>query len=113
MSDVVEAFKDEGLDASMNLVKDRASLVVHFPDVTDFLYEVRLVGYGNPEFTMADPDLDVDEEPSYVRAEVFLKEGGQDYDLMGWSREQIIHDVLDQYEKHLSFLRMVNRPVAA
>lgn len=44
MSDVVEAFKDEGLDASMNLVKDRASLVVHFPDVTDFLYEVRLVG---------------------------------------------------------------------
>ena len=91
MSDVVEAFKDEGLDASMNLVKDRASLVVHFPD----------------------PDRDEDEEPSYVRAEVFLKEGGQDYDLMGWSREQIIHDVLDQYEKHLSFLRMVNRPVAA
>ncbi|MBS5292360.1 MAG: BCCT family transporter [Sutterella wadsworthensis] len=113
MSDVVEAYKDEGLDASMNLVKDRASLVVHFPDVTDFLYEVRLVGYGNPEFTMADPDRDEDEEPSYVRAEVFLKEGGQDYDLMGWSREQIIHDVLDQYEKHLSFLRMVNRPVAA
>lgn len=113
MSDVVEAFKDEGLDASMNLVKDRASLVVHFPDVTDFLYEVRLVGYGNPEFTMADPDRDEDEEPSYVRAEVFLKEGGQDYDLVGWSREQIIHDVLDQYEKHLSFLRMVNRPVAA
>lgn len=113
MSDVVEAFKDEGLDASMNLVKDRASLVVHFPDVTDFLYEVRLVGYGNPEFTMADPDRDEDEEPSYVRAEVFLKEGGQDYDLMGWSREQIIHDVLDQYEKHLFFLRMVNRPVAA
>ena len=113
MSDVVEAFKDEGLDASMNLVKDRASLVVHFPYVTDFLYEVRLVGYGNPEFTMADPDRDEDEEPSYVRAEVFLKEGGQDYDLMGWSREQIIHDVLDQYEKHLSFLRMVNRPVAA
>lgn len=113
MNDVVAAFKDEGLDASMNLVKDRASLVVHFPDVTDFLYEVRLVGYGNPEFTMADPDRDEDEEPTYVRAEVFLKEGGQDYDLMGWSREQIIHDVLDQYEKHLSFLRMVNRPVAA
>ena len=66
MSDVVEAFKDEGLDASMNLVKDRASLVVHFPDVTDFLYEVRLVGYGNPEFTMADPDRDEDEELSLI-----------------------------------------------
>ena len=113
MNDVVDAFKKEGLDATLSTVKDRASLVVHFADVTDFLYEVRLVGYGNPEFTMADPERDENEAPSYVRAEVFLKEGGQDYDLMGWSREQIIHDVLDQYEKHLSFLRMVNRPVAA
>lgn len=110
MQDVVEAFKAEGLDASYTSVKDRASLTVHFADVTDFIYEVRLVGYGNPEFTMADPDREDDEDLSFVRAEVFLKEGGQDYDLMGWSREQIIHDVLDQYEKHLSFLRMVNRP---
>ncbi len=110
MQDVVKAFEEEGLDASMSTVKDRASLVVHFADVTDFLYEVRLIGYGNPEFSMADPERDEEEEPMYVRAEVFLKEGGQDYDLMGWSREQIIHDVLDQYEKHLSFLRMVNRP---
>ncbi len=113
LSEVVDAFKSEGLDASFTTVKDRASLLVHFEDVTDFLYEVRLIGYGNPEFTMADPERDDDEAPMYVRAEVFLKEGGQDYDLMGWSREQIIHDVLDQYEKHLSFLRMVNRPEKA
>lgn len=113
MQDVATALRNEGLRAEFSRSHNRAWLVVHFADVTDFLYEVRLVGYGNPEFSMADPDRDENEDPMYVRAEVFLKEGGQDYDLMGWSREQIIHDVLDQYEKHLSFLRMVNRPQLA
>jgi len=35
---------------------------------------------------------------------VFLKEGGKDYDVMGYNRDQLINDVLDQYEKHLHFL---------
>jgi choline/glycine/proline betaine transport protein len=26
---------------------------------------------------------------------------------MGWTQEQIIHDILDQYEKHLHFLHLV------
>jgi choline/glycine/proline betaine transport protein len=38
------------------------------------------------------------------RAEVHLAEGGQDYDVMGWSQEQIIVDILNQYEDHLHFL---------
>jgi choline/glycine/proline betaine transport protein len=38
---------------------------------------------------------------------VFLSEGGQDYDLMGFTREQVISDVLDQYEKHMHFLHML------
>ncbi|MBO2007131.1 hypothetical protein J4732_16765, partial [Serratia marcescens] len=33
-----------------------------------------------------------------------LKEGGQNYDVMGWNQEQLINDILDQYEKHLHFL---------
>ena len=38
---------------------------------------------------------------------VFLKEGGQNYDVMGWNQEQLINDILDQYEKHLHFLHLV------
>ncbi|MBW2819614.1 glycine/betaine ABC transporter [Escherichia coli] len=41
------------------------------------------------------------------RAEVYLKEGGQNYDVMGWNQEQLINDILDQYEKHLHFLHLV------
>ena len=42
-----------------------------------------------------------------VHLEVHLAEGGQDYDVMGWSQEQIIVDILNQYEDHLHFLHTV------
>ncbi|UYM16478.1 hypothetical protein [Endozoicomonas euniceicola] len=31
---------------------------------------------------------------------MFLREDGQDYDIMGWSKEQVIADIVSQYEKH-------------
>jgi choline/glycine/proline betaine transport protein len=42
----------------------------------------------------------------YARLEVHLGEGGQNYDVMGYSKGQLIHDCLDQYERHLEFLRL-------
>lgn len=45
-----------------------------------------------------------------VRLEVHIIDGGQDYDVMGYSRGQLIHDVLDQYERHLEFLRLDSAP---
>jgi len=32
-----------------------------------------------------------------------LSEGSQDYDLVGYTKEQIINDILDQYERHMQF----------
>ena len=42
----------------------------------------------------------------YARLEVHTVGGGQDYDVMGYSRTQVIHDCLDHYEVHLEFLRI-------
>jgi choline/glycine/proline betaine transport protein len=42
----------------------------------------------------------------YVRLEVHLAAGGQGYDVMGYTHTQLIDDVLDQYERHLEFLRL-------
>jgi choline/glycine/proline betaine transport protein len=41
----------------------------------------------------------------YFRLEVFTQTGSEGYDLMGLTKQQIIDDVLDRYEGHLSFLR--------
>ena len=42
----------------------------------------------------------------YSRLEVHLHDGGQGYDVMGYTHTQLIDDVLDQYERHLEFLRL-------
>lgn len=42
----------------------------------------------------------------YSRLEVHLADGGQGYDVMGYSQAQVINDCLDQYERHLEFLRL-------
>ena len=42
----------------------------------------------------------------YSRLEVHLYNGGQGYDVLGYNHTQLIDDVLDQYERHLEFLRL-------
>ncbi len=49
---------------------------------------------------------------TYVRFEVRLSEGNQGYDVMGYTREQLIADVLDQYERHLQFPRLHHEAAA-
>jgi len=70
----------------------------------DFIYEVRPRAYAMPTFVMGDEQS---EERKYFRAEVYLSEGGQDHDIMGWSQEEVIGDILDQYERHMHFLHLV------
>ncbi len=45
-------------------------------------------------------------DDNYSRLEVHLRDGGQSYDVMGYTHTQLIDDVLDQYERHLEFLRL-------
>lgn len=94
------------IDAS---VDDRIHLEVDLGDELNFIYEVRLRGYNSPTFAMSalDNDDQQSEQHKYFRAEIYLKEGGQNYDVMGWNQEQLINDILDQYEKHLHFLHLV------
>ncbi|NWN83657.1 MAG: BCCT family transporter, partial [Halomonas sp.] len=43
----------------------------------------------------------------FVRMEVYLDvAASQGYDIMGYTREQLLDDVLDQYGRHLEFLQM-------
>ena len=48
----------------------------------------------------------IGDRDEYARLEVHTAGGGQDYDVMGFSTTQIIHDCLNQYEEHLEFLRL-------
>ncbi|HAQ74335.1 MAG TPA: choline transporter, partial [Pseudomonas sp.] len=81
----------------------RVYLEVIKDDQVDFVYEVRLVGYAMPSFVLTE---DPDTNEQYYRAEVFLRRGGQHYDVYGYDQQDIISDILDQFEKYLNFLHI-------
>jgi choline/glycine/proline betaine transport protein len=98
----------QGLQASVHSGEDgRAWLAVAHGAEVDFRYEVRPRALNQPNFNLHDSSAEPLEARKYFRAEVHLSEGGQDYDLMGWAREEVIGDILDQYERHLHFLHLV------
>ena len=79
---------------------DHLELNVDFGDAQDFTYQVRLREQTTPSFAIRAQQSGA----TYYRTEVHLFEGGQGYDLMGLSREQVLQDIVDQYERHLNFL---------
>ncbi|AGA84753.1 BCCT family transporter [Stutzerimonas stutzeri] len=81
----------------------RLYLEVIKDDQVDFIYEIRAVGYAMPAFALTE-DPETDEQ--YYRAEVFLRRGGQHYDVYGYDQADIISDILDQFEKYLHFLHI-------
>ena len=86
-------------DPSSNL--PRLGLVVTRGDEPAFHYHILPVATEIPSFAIRTS------YNQYYRLEVHLQEGGQDYNLWGYSKEQVIDDILDQYEHHLHFLYLI------
>ncbi|MCK5791188.1 MAG: choline BCCT transporter BetT [Ketobacter sp.] len=108
MQQVAAEFEKRELQARVNNDdQDRTWLEVAHGDEIDFFYSVHLRPYEPPSFVMRDVTPRRNEALRYYRAEVYLKEGGQDYDVMGWTIDQLIADIIDQYEKHMHFLDAV------
>lgn len=70
----------------------------------DFQYAVRARGYSVPSFAFPEFVRQRDEETRFYRAEVVLKNGPQQEDLTGFSHDEVIHDLLRRYEKHMRLL---------
>jgi choline/glycine/proline betaine transport protein len=86
----------------------RIRVEVFHGDEIDFAYEVRSRSHPLPDESLAGKSMeDMVEQEKFWRAEVHLAEGGQDYDIMGWTQEQVVMDIVNQYETHLHFLHTV------
>jgi choline/glycine/proline betaine transport protein len=105
---IAEEMRKQGYEVEISEGEDRRlRFEIAHEGEPDFIYEVRPRAYAMPSFVVTTSEDDEREDRKYFRAEVHLKEGGQDYDVMGWSREDVIGDILGQYEKHMHFLHMV------
>lgn len=108
LSDVVEELGGSEVEASAGPVDDengerRIELVVDAAGDHPFHYQVWRRSVPVPAFggrVLRGSDR-------YVRMEVYLDGGtGQGYNIMGFNHDQLVADVLDQYERHLGFLQM-------
>jgi choline/glycine/proline betaine transport protein len=101
--------RSRGVEAALERSEDRIRLVAMPGTPAEFRYVIRARGYALPSFAYIERGTQPTGRDRYFRAEVFLREGGQDYDVMGYRREDLIADVLGQYERHLNYLQAVER----
>ncbi|NNC23554.1 choline BCCT transporter BetT [Salinisphaera sp. USBA-960] len=105
MEEVRDALQQQDLRSEVSTTVDNdggLGLSVALGEEQDFLYEVRLREAVTPAFAIR-PHM---QNTWYFRLEVHLQEGGEGYDLMDYTRQQVIEDILDQYERHLDFLQL-------
>lgn len=100
---VKKQFDANDIQATISTTPTGILLNVSHGDEHDFCYGIHKKQHAQPDFNT---DGDNDSE-TYYRAEVHLAEGGQDYDVMGWSEDSVINDIIDQYQKHLHFLHVL------
>ena len=106
--EVAEELREAGLEAEVTTDADETALEVRHGEEREFLYAVRPQAYTAPSYTLAETRDPRGEGPrKYYGAEVHLLEGSQHYDVMGYTRDQIIGDVVSQYRRHSHFLLQV------
>ena len=108
LAEVAQEFHQLGYDAHHTTAPNTATgftehtLVVRMPGHRDFHYRVAAVEAPAPMIGSRSMQREID---VYYRLEVFTLTGTEGYDLMGLTQQQVIDDVLDRYEAHLSFLQ--------
>lgn len=97
-AEVIEGVADEGEDEGLPYVELRTAAERH-----PFVYRVQVSESPVPAYG----GRMVGDRDRYARLEVHSGDGGRGYDVMGYTGAQLIHDCLDQYERHMEFLRRV------
>lgn len=105
LNDVAKELREHDWETETHFDNEhiRSVLTVHKKDEVEFNYEVRLRAYQRPDFAMVNSK---NADKQYYRAEVFLRQGGQAYDLYGYEPGDIINDVINQFENYLQFMHI-------
>ena len=81
----------------------RCRLHIVHGDEVNFFYELKLVAAPRPAFSLAALTGSEDQQSQYWRVEVFLRRGGQAYDVFGYDQQELIGDMLHQFGNYLHF----------
>lgn len=99
-------FKLRDLEVIIKETENGLQLNVDHHNEINFIYKVIAQETAAPSFMLNDEHEHIHD---FYQAEVFLREGGQNYDVMDWTKEDLLQDIIDQYERHLYFLNIVRK----
>jgi choline/glycine/proline betaine transport protein len=107
MKEVAAHLQERGVQAQARMDSDEGGptfveLVADLGEDHSFLYRIQQHEVPVPVYGRVVPKG----TDTYCRLEVYLREGGQDYDVMDYTYGQLTDDILDQYERHLEFVRI-------
>ena len=82
-------------------------LSIAFGEDPSFHYQLYPVLSRTPEFAVQEGgNGKLDNSETYVRLEVFGMNDSLGFDVFGYSRSQLINNVLDLFDRHLEYLHM-------
>lgn len=103
---VQKEFQRRQLDVTIQHIENGLEIRVDHHNEINFIYKVVARETVPPSFMAQE----LSDDAKYYQAEVFLREGGQNYDVMDWTLDDLLQDIIDQYERHLHFLSLVRSP---
>jgi choline/glycine/proline betaine transport protein len=107
MQTVQIELKRRGWESKVYIDSDplRSRIEVIKSEQMAFIYEVRLCEFVIPGFAFplrpTENESEAKQEEHYYRAEVFLREGGEAYNVYDYSRHNMITDILNHFEHYL------------
>lgn len=69
-----------------------------------FIYRVVCVSDNGPG-AIETPKAKLDRDQEFYCAEIYLSEGGQGYNIMGWPEDCVVSDIVSRYENHVLHTR--------
>jgi choline/glycine/proline betaine transport protein len=102
---VAMQLRERGLEAQVEDSADSIEIIVPHGERDTFCYRVAMCSYRVPSFAFPELAPREGKERRHFRAEVYLSDGAQHYEVTGYTRDQIINDFLLQYERHMQMVQ--------
>jgi choline/glycine/proline betaine transport protein len=102
---VAAQMRDSGLTPEARYREDQLDLDVPHGEHGVFRYTIRARSYRSPSFAWAETDGDAQESRHY-RAMAYGSGGDQQHDVTGYTRDQLINDLLNRYARFRHLRRL-------
>ncbi|BBC72618.1 choline transporter [Altererythrobacter sp. B11] len=99
LEDVAAQMRESGYAPELTQHGDLLELTIPHGDRGSFRYTIRNRPFLLPSFVWAEPRKAQDAEPRHYRAMAHTSEGDQPHDVTGFTRDQLIHDLLNRYAR--------------